>query len=110
MTVHAPKGYRWAMARTQTMVQLSDELVAALSEEARRRGLSRSALIRSVLQEHLDTRGRVSIGRRIAEGYARVPPATPDEWGDLPALTDRATADVLVRLDAEERATGALPW
>ncbi|MDQ6725370.1 MAG: ribbon-helix-helix domain-containing protein [Actinomycetota bacterium] len=98
------------MARTQTMVQLTDELVRALSEEARRRGLSRSALIRTVLEEHLDSHGRVAIGRQIAEGYARVPPATPDEWGYVSDLTDRATADVLVRLDAEERNAGMEPW
>lgn len=92
------------------MVQLTDELVDALSEEARRRGLSRSALIREVLEEHLQAQGRVAVGRQIAEGYARVPPATPDEWGRVDDLTDRATADVLVRLDAEERNAGAAPW
>lgn len=36
--------------------------------------------------------------------------ATPDEWGDLAALTDQATGDLLVRLDAEERAAGLDPW
>ena len=98
------------MARTQTMVQLTDELVDALSEEAQRRGLSRSALIRAVLLEYLDSQGRGAIGRQIAEGYTRVPQATPDEWGLIGDLTDRATADVLVRLDAEERQAGAEPW
>jgi hypothetical protein len=88
------------------MVQLSDDLVVALSDEARRRGLSRSQLIREVLQEHLDAQSAQSLGKRIAEGYVRVPPATPDEWGDLSSLSDRSTADLLVRLDAEERA----PW
>ena len=92
------------------MVQLNDELVRALSEEARRRGLSRSALIRVVLQEYLDGQVERSIGRQIAEGYARVPPATPDEWGDLSRMTDQATADLLVRLDAEERDGGHAPW
>lgn len=84
------------------MVQLTDDLVAALSDEARRRGWSRSELIRQVLQEHLDGEAAGSVGRRIAQGYVRVPPATPDEWGDLSQVTDRATADLLVRLDAEE--------
>jgi len=92
------------------MVQLTDELVQGLSTEAERRGLSRSALIRLVLQEHLEARTRESIGRRIAEGYQRVPPATPDEWGDLSAITDQATADLLARLDAEERAGGSSGW
>lgn len=97
------------MARTQTMVQLTDELVGALNDEARRRGVSRSALIRLVLQEHLDARVQESIGSRIAEGYRRVPPVTPDEWGDLSGMTDQATGDLLVRLDAEE-AGGTAPW
>jgi len=92
------------------MVQLNDELVGALSEEARRRGLSRSALIRDVLQDFLDTQAAASIGRQIAEGYARVPPGRPDAWGDLASLTDQGTADVLNRLDAEERAAGQEPW
>lgn len=92
------------------MVQLSDELVAELSNEARRRGLSRSALIRVVLQEFLDAQAEASIGRQIAEGYARVPPGRPDAWGALANVTDQATADVLTRLDAEERAAGRLPW
>jgi predicted transcriptional regulator len=98
------------MARTQTMVQLNDDLVRGLSEEARRRGLSRSALIRVVLQEYLDGQAERSIGREIAEGYTRMPPATPDEWGDLTRMTDQATADLLVRLDAEEQAEGHAPW
>jgi len=92
------------------MVQLTDELVGALSDEARRRGLSRSALIRAVLEEYLDAQGQVAIGRQIADGYARVPPATPDEWGDIADLTDRATADLLVRLDTEERNAGSQSW
>lgn len=92
------------------MVQLTDELVGELSEEARRQGMSRSALIRTILQEHLATRGRVAIGRQIAAGYTRVPPLTPDAWGDLSAVTDQATADLLVRLDAEERVAGRDRW
>jgi hypothetical protein len=48
--------------------------------------------------------------REIVEGYKRIPPATPDEWGDLAGVTDRATVDVLHRLDAEERSQGHEPW
>ncbi|HJV09194.1 MAG TPA: CopG family transcriptional regulator [Acidimicrobiales bacterium] len=99
-----------AMARTQTLVQLTDELVAALTVEADRRGLSRSALIREVLQDFLDAEAESAVGRRIAEGYRRVPPMTPDAWGDLSLVTDRATADLLARLDAEERTAGLDPW
>jgi predicted transcriptional regulator len=98
------------MARTQTMVQLTDDLVAALSQEAERRGMTRSALIRAVLQDYLDDQAEASIGHQIAEGYRRLPPATPDEWGDLSAMVDQATADLLVRLDAEERSAGLDAW
>lgn len=92
------------------MVQLTDDLVNALSEEAQRQGVSRSALMRAVLQEYLETKSQHAVGRQIADGYRRVPPVTPDEWGDLPGMTDRATVDMLVRLDAEERAGGLEPW
>ena len=98
------------MARVQTMVQLSDDLVRMLDGEVARRGLSRSAVIREVLEESLADERAAEIGRRIAEGYRRIPPATPDEWGDIAAQTDAATADALHKLDAEERAQGHPAW
>jgi flagellar motor switch protein FliG len=92
------------------MVQLTDELVRLLDEEASRRGESRSALIRTVLEAYLAESRNASIGRQIVEGYTRKPPATPDEWGDPQVLLDRSTADLLQRLDAEEREAGHEPW
>jgi predicted transcriptional regulator len=68
------------MGRVQTMVQLTDELVERLDREAARRGVSRSALIRSALEEFL---------RHDHEA---------------------ASADLLWRLDAEERRQGREPW
>jgi len=88
------------------MVQLSADLVESLDREASRRGTSRSALIRAALEDFLSADREAEIGRRIAEGYRRIPPATPDEWGDLAAVTGQATVDLLHRLDAEERD----PW
>ena len=73
--------YDWPMGRVQTMVQLTDELVERLDREAARRGV-----------------------------YTRIPPAVPDEWGDLAAMADQASADLLRRLDAEERRQGREPW
>jgi Arc/MetJ-type ribon-helix-helix transcriptional regulator len=92
------------------MVQLTDELVELLDREAARRGLSRSALIRSALEEFLRHDHETSISRQIVDGYTRIPPAVPDEWGDLSIITDQASVDLLRRLDAEERRQGREPW
>ncbi len=102
--------YDMPMARVQTMVQLSDELVTALDREAARRSTSRSDLIRGVLREFLSANQEAAVAGQIVDGYTRIPPATPDEWGDPAAITDRATADLLHRLDAEERRAGHEPW
>jgi hypothetical protein len=98
------------MARTQTLVQLNDDLVALLDEEASERGISRSALIREVLADHLADRRAAELSRRIVDGYERIPPATPDAWGEVGAVTDQATVDLLQRLDEEERRDGHEPW
>lgn len=98
------------MARTQTMVQLTDELLVLLDDEAARRDLSRSALIREALDGYLAGTRESAVARSIVEGYTRIPPATPDEWGNLEAQADRSTTELLQRLDAEERAGGRGPW
>jgi hypothetical protein len=98
------------MARTQTLVQLTDDLVALLDEEAAERGLSRSALIRNVLTAHLDARREVVLSRRIVEGYRRTPPGEPDGWADIDGLSDLAATDLGRRLDEEERREGHEPW
>lgn len=92
------------------MVQLSDELIALLDDEAVRRRISRSALIRTALEAYLEQTGEAASTRAIVDGYRRVPPATPDAWGDLDALGERSTMELLQRLDAEERAAGHDPW
>lgn len=98
------------MARTQTMVQLTDRLLRLLDQHAARKGISRSALIRTVLEEFLRKDHAAVVGQEIVAGYERIPPMTPDEWGDLSHVTDHATVDVLHRLSAEERAAGREPW
>jgi hypothetical protein len=97
------------MARTQTMVQLTDELVEELDREAVRAGVSRSALIRDVLERHLRERGHAEKVRRHVEGYRRHPPGDVDEWGDLAAQSERSRHEMARRLDAEEEAAG-LSW
>ncbi len=92
------------------MVQLTEDLVALLDREAARRGVSRSALIRTALEEFFRNDQEAAISRRIVDGYVRIPPETPDEWGDLAETTDQASVDLLRRLDAEERRQGRAPW
>ena len=98
------------VARKQTLVQLSDEQVAALDTVARRRHLSRSALIREAIDLLLADDREAEIGRAIVEGYTRIPPGTPDEWGDLEAELDWNTTEALQRLDEEERVGGKTWW
>lgn len=98
------------MVRTQTMVQLTDDLVADLDREAAERGLSRSAVIREAIEAHIAERRQDTIGEAIADGYRRIPPGVPDAWGDLEADADVAGRETAQRLDEEERAAGFEPW
>ena len=98
------------MARTQTMVQLNEELLETLDRAAASRGASRSALIRELLWKGLSGDREREIGEQIAEGYRRIPQGEIDEWGDLSESSRVATSRVLERLDAEERAAGFDPW
>lgn len=97
------------MARTQTLVQLTDELVAALDEEAARLGTSRSALIRQAVEAHLAARLEERLTAAVIDGYTRIPQGAIDEWGDLSRQIESATRRTLQRLDEEEAAAG-LSW
>jgi hypothetical protein len=92
------------------MVQLNDRLLQLLDRQAARRGISRSALIRTALEDFLSKDRDLALGEQILEGYKRIPPSSPDEWGNLEQVTDQATVDVLHRLDAEEASEGHEPW
>lgn len=87
------------MTRTQTLVQLTDELVSLLDDEAGRRGLSRSALIREAISSYLSEVGDDL--ERWRSGYQQVPQA--DLWGDLDDTTDGAARRVLRELDETEK-------
>lgn len=91
------------MTRVQTLVQLSQQLLAELDEEAARRGTSRSALVRDAVTSYLRDARADAVTDTIVAGYRRVPPETPDQWGDLEAERDRAALETLQRLDAEEQ-------
>lgn len=83
------------MTRTQTLVQLTEDLLRRLDERAAREGRSRSALIRDAIEAHLYDEERERITREIVEGYERMPP-TEEEM---------EIAEAGVREDIEEE-----PW
>lgn len=73
------------MARKQTLVQLSDELVARLDEKAARAGISRSQVIRNAIDAYLKTERDGEIDAAIVEGYTRIPPPEHDPWAEAAA-------------------------
>ncbi len=82
------------VGRTQTLVQLSDELVARLDERAARLRRSRSSLVREAVEHYLHDEIEAGISRSIVEGYTRIPQTEEeDAWA-------RAAA---TRMLAEER-------
>ena len=83
------------------MVQLTDDLIELLDAEAERRGVSRSAVIREAVTTHLAAAREAQLDEAIVAGYLRIPPGTPDAWGDLNAQADLATNEVAQRLDTE---------
>lgn len=85
------------MARTQTLVQLSDELLAVLDARAARDGLSRSALIRQAVEAWLASDVEAAIDEAIRDGYRRRPVIGDDGWGDF-----EAQMDALDRLPPED--------
>ena len=72
------------MKRTQTLVQLTEDLVHQLDSRAEALGVSRSKLIRELLERGLAEEAEAKLARRMNEGYQRVPQSEGrDAWGDL---------------------------
>ena len=71
-------GYHMPVSRTQTLVQLSEDLLRRLDERAAREGRSRSALIREAIEAYLYDEENARIDREIREGYERIPPSEAD--------------------------------
>jgi len=89
--------------RTQTLVQLTDDLRDDLDRRAARRGISRSHLIRELLEAALAEERAERRSARMAEGYARFPQAEArDAWGDLEAWSDANARRNLAALGEEE--------
>jgi metal-responsive CopG/Arc/MetJ family transcriptional regulator len=68
------------MGRKQVLVQLDDELLAALDEAAGETGLSRSEVIRQAARMYLDAAHEEELDRQHEEGYRRIPDGT--QWDD----------------------------
>ncbi len=95
MSAVQPLATIWPVARIQTLVQLTTDLLRRLDERAAREGRSRSALIRDAIEAYLHDEERDRITREIIEGYERIP--TTDE--------EMKMAEAGVRDDIEED-----PW
>lgn len=78
-----PLGTIWPVTRTQTLVQLNEQLLRRLDERAAREGRSRSALIREAIEAYMYDARSAEIDRQIVEGYKRIP-ETEEElaWAD----------------------------
>jgi metal-responsive CopG/Arc/MetJ family transcriptional regulator len=63
-----------SMARTQTLVQLSDELLGRLDAHRAHTGRSRSELIREAIERYLAADREAQIDRLLVDGYTRHPP------------------------------------
>jgi metal-responsive CopG/Arc/MetJ family transcriptional regulator len=80
------------MARRQTLVQLSEDLLARLDSYRAREGRSRSDVIRTAVERYLAEDRQAAIDRCIVEAYSRQP--AEDAWSD----------------DAARRMIAAEPW
>ena len=77
------------MSRREVLVQLDDDLVAQLDTVARRRGVSRSELLRQGALAVLEAEEMASADARLQEAYRRQPqdPALVDAARRLAAET-----------------------
>jgi metal-responsive CopG/Arc/MetJ family transcriptional regulator len=71
------------MARTQTLVQLTDDLLQRLDAYRARQGRSRSDVVREAIERYLAADHEAEIDRLIVDGYTRQPPQ--DVWGEQAA-------------------------
>jgi metal-responsive CopG/Arc/MetJ family transcriptional regulator len=69
-----------AMARTQTLVQFSDDLLDRLDRYRRREGRSRSDVIRDAVERYLAQDREAEIDRLVVEAYTRQP--QDDAWSE----------------------------
>jgi metal-responsive CopG/Arc/MetJ family transcriptional regulator len=68
------------VARVQTLIQLTDELLDRLDRHRARAGTSRSEVVREAIESYLESDREAEIDRLIVDAYTREPPR--DVWGD----------------------------
>jgi predicted transcriptional regulator len=68
------------VARKQVIVQLDEDLVRELDEEATSSGLSRSEVLRRAARGYLNAAEERQIEREYEDAYRRIPAGT--EWKD----------------------------
>jgi metal-responsive CopG/Arc/MetJ family transcriptional regulator len=69
-----------AMARRQTLVQLSDELLEQIDRSRAAAGRSRSEVIRDAITRYLAEDREAEIDRLLVDAYTRLP--QEDVWTD----------------------------
>jgi hypothetical protein len=82
------------MRQVQTLVELSDELVALIDRRAAREGVSRSRIIRAAVEAYVDVDRLVD--EQIVAGYRARPQAPGDPWI---LGTERRRSDAWAELD-----------
>jgi metal-responsive CopG/Arc/MetJ family transcriptional regulator len=80
------------VARTQTLVQLNDDLLERLDAYRAREGRSRSEVVRAAIERYLEADREAEIDRLMVDAYTREPPQ--DLWGE----------------DAAKQLIAAEPW
>ena len=99
------------MATTQIAVRLPSELLDEVDRIVQTEAAaSRADAVRQALDLWVRAAKRRRTGEAIVAGYDRMPPGRPDDWGDLNAALDWATAAVMSDLERQEREAGLEPW
>lgn len=81
------------MARTQTLIQMSDDLLARLDARAAREHRNRSEVVREAISAYLDGDQESEIDRQIVDAYMRMPQIDEEvAWADstVESLLDAA--------------------
>jgi predicted transcriptional regulator len=100
-------------ARTQTMVQLNEDLLKLLDLRASADGISRSQVIREAIEAYLAADRAAAVDKEIVEGYEGIPQGgefDADEWGNLGTMMATMSAEQMRQLNDEEREAGFEPW